>query len=108
MDIYPVDVKYYASGDYINKTADRELRHMDPTIKLRRIVKSKVDYGRDRDLDVEGVNDYLLWYENFQDNQPQLPTLPRLVYFLLAQLYSDLSLDPSFKKKIGYLPSFRK
>lgn len=63
------------SGEFANLTASLNLA--DPTIKLRRKSKSKVDYGRDRDLDVEGVNDYLLWYENFQNNIPRLPTLAR-------------------------------
>lgn len=45
-------------------------------IKTRATYKNKIDYGRDRDVEVEGVNDYLMWYENFQNKQT-LPTLPR-------------------------------
>ena len=33
-----------------------------PTLKLRRRAKSKVDYGRDRDLDVEGENTHNLYF----------------------------------------------
>ena len=36
-----------------------------------------IDYGKDRDLDVEGVADYVLWYENFHKETPQLPVIPR-------------------------------
>ena len=43
---------------------------------MRSTKKTKIDYGRDRDVDVEGVNDYMLWHENFQNKQP-LPVLPR-------------------------------
>ena len=34
------------------------------------------DYGRDRDVDVEGVEDYVMWHENFKTDAP-LPVIPR-------------------------------
>ena len=45
--------------------------------RLRAAIKSRIDYGRDRDVDVEGVNDFMMWYENFQSTNIQLPTLSR-------------------------------
>ena len=35
-----------------------------------------IDYGRDRDVDVEGVDDYIMWYENFRKKR-NLPVFPR-------------------------------
>jgi len=73
-DISSADEADHYSGYEVNVSTSESF---SPTLKLRHIVKAKVDYGRDRDVDVEGVNDYLLWYENFQNNMPRLPTLPR-------------------------------
>ena len=39
-------------------------------------LRSSLDYGRDRDVDVEGVEDYVMWYENFRADPP-LPLIPR-------------------------------
>jgi len=63
----------------IKKLDDESLsgNFIEPTAKLRTRKKPRVDYGRNRDLDVEGVHDYIMWYENFQNIDPQLPTLPR-------------------------------
>jgi len=48
-----------------------------PSTFIKKISKkTKIDYGRDRDVDVEGVNDYMLWHENFHNKQT-LPILPR-------------------------------
>lgn len=52
-------------------------RSKNSQIKVKQRRKAKIDYGNDRDLDVEGVNDFMMWYENFQNTNPQLPTLPR-------------------------------
>ena len=60
-----------------NDTASYKLGTEKLLVKLRNVMRPKVDYGRDRDLDVEGVQDYIMWYENFQNSDPQLPTLPR-------------------------------
>ena len=47
-------------------------------IAIKRLVQSKasLDYARDRDVDVEGVEDYVLWHENFKTDT-QLPLIPR-------------------------------
>ncbi|XP_066910241.1 galactose-3-O-sulfotransferase 2-like [Clytia hemisphaerica] len=55
--------------------ADLNLYHRT-TLKIRSTKKTNIDYGRDRDVDVEGVNDYLMWHENFQKKQT-LPFFPR-------------------------------
>ena len=63
-------------------TAPNLFYETEPTVKLRKISKPNIDYGRNRDLDVEGVSDYIMWYENFQNTGSSLPSLPRYVLFL--------------------------
>ncbi|XP_065655669.1 uncharacterized protein LOC100209212 isoform X2 [Hydra vulgaris] len=45
-------------------------------LKMKSPRKNMIDFGRE-DLEVEGVDDYIFWYENFINNGNQLPILPR-------------------------------
>ena len=55
---------------------DYRLRRKGNTIKRLVQRRASRDYARDRDVDVEGVEDYVLWYENFKTDT-QLPLIPR-------------------------------
>ena len=55
---------------------DYRLRRKGNTIKRLVQRRASLDYARDRDVDVEGVEDYVLWYENFKTDT-QLPLIPR-------------------------------
>ena len=39
-------------------------------------MRTSNEYGRDREVEVEGVEDYVMWHENFRADAP-LPVIPR-------------------------------
>ena len=46
------------------------------TLMINGVHTTRKNDERRRDMDVEGVNDFMMWYENFQNIQ-SLPVLPR-------------------------------
>ena len=60
--------------DIINEISKKEFFRANKKITIK---KTQIDFGRDRDIDLEGVHDYIMWYENFHVDGSKPPVLPR-------------------------------
>eukprot|EP00794_Sanderia_malayensis_P015008 gene15008-16557_t len=68
-------VDHILEGSSLSGIGELDLKR-GVAVKRNAYATSSLDYVRERDMDVEGVEDYVMWHENFRNEAP-LPVIPR-------------------------------
>ncbi len=77
-------VDHILEGSSLSGIGELELKQ-GIAVKRKAYPRSSLDYVRDRDVDVEGVEDFIMWHENFKADAP-LPVIPRYLHHVYLHI----------------------